>query len=178
MNRLALLLALTFALSSCASWPGRPYSEVRAYAYNLKGRGPLPIIENGMLSKTATSRTGVVLTPQQVQRLIAALTGSHPSHPHAMCFTPRHAFVFYDAAQTPRAWVEICFQCLNNRSEPSGISTHADFPALAELCAELRLPASPGRGFRKGFDEFRLMLERPKPAEDRKTPGLKPSSRQ
>ncbi len=177
MNRTILFLLATMALTSCASWPGARYPEVRAYAYNLKGDGPKPIIENGTLSKTATSKTGVPLTPQQVQRLVAAVTGKHPSHPHAACFNPRHAFVFYDAAHAPRAWIEVCFECLNNQSEPNGIAGDADFPALAELCAELRLPSSPGRDFRKSFDEFRGSFGK-QPTGSGGIPGLDPIPKQ
>jgi len=162
-------------LCSCASWPGAHFPEVRAYAYNLEGKGPQAIIEKGKLRETATNKAGVLLTPRQVHRLIAAITGTHPKHPHALCFTPRHAFVFYDASQTPRAWVEVCFECLNNRSEPSGASDESDFPALAELCAELQLPASPGHEFRKGFDDFRRQWSKPQPAST--IPGDDPISK-
>ena len=172
MNRTVPFLLSAIMLCSCASWPGRRYPEVRAYAYNLKEGFPERIIQNGKLGKTVTSKTGVLLTPQQTQRLIAAVTGKHPSHPHAACFHPRHAFVFYDAAHTPGATLEVCFECLNNRSEPNGISGDSDFPALTELCTELRLPSSPGRDFRKGFDEFRHSFDKPQPTDTGSVPGI------
>ncbi len=172
MNRAILFLLALLPLASRAAWPGGDYPEVRAFAYNLKGDGQQAIIENGKLSKTATSKTGVLLTPKQVRRLIAAVTGKHPEHPHAACFIPRHAFVFYDAAHTPRAWLEVCFECLNNRSTPEGISGDVDFPALAELCAELGLPSSPGRDFRKGFNDFRREMNTPQTGGS--IPGLEP----
>lgn len=122
------------------------------------------------------SKTGILLTHKQVRHLVVAVTGKHPSHPHAACFTPRHAFVFYDATQTPRAWVEVCFECLNNSSTPAGLADDVDFPALAELCAELRLPSSPGRDFRQEFEEFKRSFD--KPSKSRTViPGLKPAPR-
>jgi hypothetical protein len=161
MSRALLLLLVMLPLTLRADWPGGDYPEVRAFAYNLKSQGPLPIIDNGLLSSSATSKTGILLTPAQVRRLIAAVTGKHPSRPLAACFTPRHAFVFYDAAHTPRAWLEVCFECLSTRSKPDDTADNVDFPSLAELCAELGLPSSPGKDFRKGFDEFRRSFDKP-----------------
>jgi hypothetical protein len=80
MNRTVLFLLSAIMLCSCASWPGRRYPEVRAYAYNLKEGFPERIIQNGKLGKTVTSKTGVLLTPQQTQRLIAPLASIRVMH--------------------------------------------------------------------------------------------------
>ena len=154
MKRL-LSFILLLPLTLHAAWPQGDYTEVRAFAYNLKGETHRLIIEDGKLSGTVANKNGVLLTPRQIKNLVAAVASKHPKHPHAACFVPRHAFVFYDATHTPFAWLEVCFECLNVNSVPDGADEDVDFPALAELCRELDLPSSPGKDFRKGFEDFR-----------------------
>jgi hypothetical protein len=60
-----------------------------------------------------------------------------------MCFNPRHAFVFYDAAMKPVAWVELCFQCHNAEAEPQQKEQVYDVAALEKLARELKLPLVP-----------------------------------
>jgi hypothetical protein len=153
VSTIFLTLLPMFMLCSCATSPGVRYSDVRGYAYNLNGGEFWSIIENGKLNKTAASKLGVSLTPLQVQRLTAALTGEHPDYPVALCFNPHHAFVFYDRANKARAWIDVCFHCSGIRSEGFAMSQNVDFPALAELCQELHLPSSPGPDYRRGFEE-------------------------
>jgi len=166
MKKIALLLLWSLMLCSCASWPGKRYTDVRGYAdpttkfpelYDTRPDG------SRRFKEIVTAKTGIPLTPQQAQRLTAAVTGKHPSHPHAACFRPRHEFVFFDGPLTPGAHVSVCFECLNVYGTPKGLARDMDFPALAELCSELHLPASPGRDFRKGFEEFRNPAGRTKP---------------
>lgn len=45
MNRALFIILAALTRTSRAAWPGGDYPEVRAYAYNLKGDGPQPIIE-------------------------------------------------------------------------------------------------------------------------------------
>lgn len=136
------------------SWPGRSYAEVRAYAFNLDG-GFSRILADGELNPTVVDREGVVLGEDQVRRLVAAITDDFPEHPVARCFEPRHAFVFYNKARRPVATVDVCFECLGVESSPWIRPRPRDFPALADLCAELKLPAAPDPGFRKWFEDFR-----------------------
>ena len=60
------------------TWPGKPYSEVRAFVYNKRGDGYRPIINNGRLDKTVLNKPGVVLNEQDVKRLLAAVTSKRP----------------------------------------------------------------------------------------------------
>lgn len=168
MKRIAFLLLCSLTLCSCAPWPGKRYTDVRAYADPTTKFPELHDIRpdgSKQFKQTITAKSGIPLTPQQVQRLIAAVTGKHPAHPHAACFYPRQAFVFFKGPRTPGAHVLVCFECLNAYGAPKGLASDMDFPALAELCAELRLPGSPGREFRKGFDEFRASMGKPRPPE-------------
>lgn len=162
------IFALVPALAS-AAWPGRDYSEARGYAFNLNG-GFDSILRDGRINESVVDPEGTVLTEAQIQRLIAALAGPHVEHPTARCFNPRHAFVFYDGTRQPVAVVDICFECLGALTHPEGARSPYDFPALAELCAELELPAAPDARFRGWFDDFRRSFAREmtlRPAEPR-----------
>ena len=148
-----LLIAMTIAVAE-AAWPEVSYTEVRGYAFNTKG-GPATIIENDKLNASVVNPEGALLTVDQTKRLIAALTEKHPDHPRARCFNPRHAFVFYDGKKHAVAVVDVCFECLEANASPRGTIFPYDFPAIADLCAELKLKDAPDKDFRTWFDEFR-----------------------
>jgi len=146
----SILLLLPLCVIAAASWPGRSYVEVRGYAYNsasgpaAKNNQSPDIIRKGKLSSTVINKDGALLSSAQVERLIQAITGAHAKHSSSRCFKPHHAFVFYDAAGKPVAWVEVCFECQNlemSPHDPSGSSE--DMDALYDLCEELKLLLSP-----------------------------------
>jgi hypothetical protein len=65
---------------------------------------------------------------------------------------PHNAFVFYNAERQPVAFLEICFDCLGDRSQPAvRAEGDPDFIALAKIFSELKLPF----GRFKTFTEFR-----------------------
>ena len=140
-----ILAGLLSAASSFASdWPNAPFAEVRAYAYNKGGFPDRLIIRNGQLSGTVLNKRGVVLTPAQTTRLVAAVTGYRPRpDSEIMCFDPRHAFVFYDGAKKPVAWVELCFDCSRALAQPYVDGQVYDVTALERLAKELKLPLVP-----------------------------------
>jgi hypothetical protein len=138
------LLVFGASGATAQDWPGLPYAEVRAFAYNKTGFPDRLIIENGRLSGTVLNRHGVVLTAEQGRRLIAAVTGYRPRpETETMCFDPRHAFVFYSAAKKPIAWVELCFDCSRALAEPSVDGQVYDILALEKLASDLKLPLIP-----------------------------------
>jgi hypothetical protein len=143
--RIAFILACLLSITTLAasSSPHASYIQVRAYAYNREGDIDRPILKNGQLDFSVVDKRSVVLTAQQSARLIAAVTGKRPVRPEAMCFNPRHAFVFYDAAMKPVAWVELCFQCHNAEAEPQQKEQVYDVAALEKLARELKLPLVP-----------------------------------
>jgi hypothetical protein len=152
MTAVSILLLLTSCVLAAASWPGRSYVEVRGYTYNSKSglaakdsNSPSQdIIRKGKLSSTVTNKAGALLSPAQVERLIQAITGEHAKHFSARCFKPHHAFVFYDTAGKPVAWVEVCFECQNLEMSPHDPGhSYEDMDALYDLCEELKLPLSP-----------------------------------
>jgi len=102
-----------------------------------------PIFKDGKLHETVINREGALLTTNQVNRLLIAVTGEHPVYDVAACFNPRHAFVFYDSDRKPVAQIELCFECLEHEAKPEGAAAYYDWPALAKLCAELKLVNSP-----------------------------------
>jgi hypothetical protein len=139
---LALFVSDSFGEST--SWPGKPYAEVRAYAYNRHGDMDRPILKNGRLDRSVINKRGVLLAADQTRRLVKAVTGERPA-PHftTACFNPRHAFVFYDAAKKPVAWIELCFECGNAEGEPRPADQVYDVAALESLAKELKLPLVP-----------------------------------
>ncbi len=141
------------AVARGGAWPGVEYAEVRGYAFNFGG-GPASIIVDGKLNATVLNKEGALLTKAQLKRLIAALTEKHPSHPVALCFNPRHAFVFYDQSGKPVASVNVCFECLAATASPEGTVQPYDLAALADLSAELKLKRAPDSGFRKRLAEM------------------------
>src|SRR5262245_5854500 len=122
-----------------SNWPGADYAEVRAYYYNPEGDMYVPILEKGVLHKSLVNKGGARLTPEQVKRLLAAITGKHRDYSSAMCFEPRHAFVFYDNHHKPVGFFEMCLDCREIHVSPAGLEHPVDFPALADLISELKL---------------------------------------
>jgi hypothetical protein len=129
------------AVIAAEVWPALPYTEVRAYAWRVdpakEGRVILPGIK---VREDVINKDGAVLSPDQIKRLQAAVTGDHPEHGLLRCYTPRNAFVFYDSGKRPVAYVEICFDCVGSRTEPETPAKWKDFPALAKIFVELKLP--------------------------------------
>jgi hypothetical protein len=137
-------LFISITVFAAPPWPGVSYVEVRAYAYNSEGDLDHPILKNGRLDPSVVNKRGVILTQQQVSRLVAAVTDKHPlSESMTACFDPRHGFVFYDAAKKPVAWVELCFECHNADAEPRQKGQVYDVAALERLARELKLPLVP-----------------------------------
>ena len=100
-------------------------------------------MEGMTLKPGVINQDGAVLTLGQVRQLRAAITGSHPSYPVAGCFLPHNAFVFYDAAKKPVAYVEVCFSCRGIRAEPKGAKVWVDHIALATIFDAHKLPMGP-----------------------------------
>jgi len=154
MRALVVLLVIGSISAVAASWPP-PFTEVCGYSYNRikpsstpdqtgRVRMYYPLFEDGRLTETVINKGGARLSANQIQRLLTAITGTHPSHLHARCFDPHHGFVFYDAARKPVAWIEVCFECGNTRSWPEGRKVEEDdMEALIALCKELKLPHTP-----------------------------------
>ncbi|WP_206026303.1 hypothetical protein [Roseimicrobium sp. ORNL1] len=165
MHRIALfLLLLTSPLLSAEPWPGVAYTEIRAYAWP-KEKSPRAVILEGMkLGPGVINEEGAVLTPEQSKKLIAAVTGKHPKYPVAACHIPRNAFVFYDAAKKPVAYVEICFKCFNHRISPEDSSGYIDLVALASIFEAHKLPMGEHKTaahFKESFDAINRMLHEP-----------------
>jgi hypothetical protein len=166
MNQLSriALLALCLAVPACSSyfgvgakpspapgtvvsWPGVPFSEVRAYCYDYTAEKSPSFFVNGRMHSGVMDPAGVKLSPDQIRRLQTALTRSHAKQQRTPCYKPHHAFVYYDSAGRPAAVFEMCFGCNQFRATPGGLPEYVDTPALYELTAELGLPLGQGNAF-------------------------------
>src|SRR5262249_6485212 len=113
--RIALGIFLVLGVSSlrAADWPGVKYSEVRAYYYNAASAHDCRILDaKGRLDESVVDKKGVVLSPAQVVRLLAAINGHQRVHPITACYVPHHAFIFYNSFGRRVAVFEFCFECL------------------------------------------------------------------
>ncbi|HEX4630311.1 MAG TPA: hypothetical protein VH188_05045 [Chthoniobacterales bacterium] len=95
------------------------------------------------------NKEGALLTADQVHMLRLAVSRQPPTVnglqkiPVLNCYNPHNAFVFYDAAQRPVAYLELCFSCLGNRAQPSIPSPFPNYLSLAAIFEELKLPMGP-----------------------------------
>ena len=135
-----LLLLLTTSLFAGEPWPRVPFAEVRAYSWPADRNTKAVILPGMVLKPGVLNAGGAPLSQEQVARLRVAITARHPAHDHALCYMPHNAFVFYNAARKPVAFVEICFACFGYRAEPAGTAKNYDLLALAALFDELKLP--------------------------------------
>jgi hypothetical protein len=99
------------------------------------------------LSATGRDKSGTLLTAAQTELLLRAITRKPPNTVDLTnCFSPHHAFVFYDAHQKAVAWVEVCFHCNNIAGHPrTPGEPWADMKALFKLSKQLELPNTPQR---------------------------------
>jgi hypothetical protein len=137
---LILLLCIGLRCFAADAWPGVPYSEVRAYAWPDDKQTEAVILEGMALKPGVINPEGNVLTAEQTQALIKAVIGKHPKYPVAACHIPHNAFVLYDAAKKPVAYVEICFGCHSLSTFPPSTASYVDLLALAAIFDAQKLP--------------------------------------
>ncbi len=165
-SRLVFLLVLPFLVASCGSisyfgvgaapspapgtrvnWPGKAFTEVRAYCYDYTAEKEGSFFINGRMHQGVMDPAGVKLNPGQVRRLLEALTVSHDKQSRTPCYKPHHAFVFYGAGGEVVAVFEMCFGCNKFIESPAGLPEYVDTGALYQLTAELGLPLGEGNAF-------------------------------
>lgn len=159
MNRVLLFLLIAVSARGGEPWPGIPFTEVRAYAWpkdhhRPDDRGAAPVMLSKMaLRADVINQEGARLNPEQVIRLQRALSMKGPLHDILSLYLPHNAFVFFDAAKKPVAFVEISFCRLRHEAVPGGVSIRPDLLALAQLFHELKLPMGEFADF-EAFQEF------------------------
>jgi hypothetical protein len=149
MKRTLLLVLLSAsALFADKSWPSVPFATVRAYAWPGDHEHLNAILPGMKLAPGAINKEGALLTPEQLHRLRVAV--SPPQHsrggqtiPVSNCYIPHNAFVFYDAAKTPVAYLEVCFSCLGYTAQPRIPAAVSNYLSLAAIFEELKLPMGP-----------------------------------
>lgn len=142
-----------------ADWPDVKYAVVRGYFYNVGSEHDRRIIDgNEKLDSTVVNPDGVELSRTQVARLLAAINGHQRIHPMTACYVPQHAFIFYNSWGRRVAVFEFGLECLKGSPDPNTAGPSYNFPALAELLAELGLPLGPKfkspREYRKKYDQM------------------------
>lgn len=135
------------AVGTKVSWPGVPFSEVRAYCYDYTAEEEVSFFVNGRMHKGVMDSRGVTLTPSQTAELLAAVTVSQPKQDRTPCYKPHHAFVFYNKDGKIVAVFEMCFGCNRWVETPGGAPEYIDKAALWALCQELGLPTGVGNKF-------------------------------
>jgi hypothetical protein len=183
MSRAFFLLLSTASLLAGAPWPGVPFTEVRAYAWPDDKHTEAVILPGMALKPGVINKDGALLSPEQTKRSLAAVTLKHPDHPVAACYLPHNAFVFYDAAKKPVAFVEVCFGCLSSRIQPRSSGHPFDLLVLASIFDAHKLPMGeyPNlAAFKKHFDDI-INYKPPKTPKTkdgvRMIPGLEPLSK-
>src|SRR5262249_47530387 len=120
------------------------FAEVRAYYYNATSQHDCRILDaKGQLDASVSDKRGVVLNPEQVARLLAAINGRQRLHPITACYVPHHAFIFYNSWGRRVAVFGFCPGCLKASPDPNNPGPYYNFPALADLIADLHLPLGP-----------------------------------
>lgn len=129
------------------NWPGKPFTEVRAYCYDYTAEKEGSFFINGRMHKGVMDPAGVKLSASQVNRLLEALTVSQDKQARTPCYKPHHAFVFYGAKGEVVALFEMCFGCNKFVATPDGLPEYVDTGALYQLTGELGLPLGKGNAF-------------------------------
>jgi hypothetical protein len=167
MTRALAILILLGSTSLASSWPGIPYTRVRAYAYNPEN-GPRvkdrsghvlmyeTIWHDGKLATSAVNKSGTLLSATETERLIRAITMKPPETvTFTNCFDPHYAFVFYDAHRKAVAWVEVCFHCGNIQAPERSwrISLRYESTPQAQQAAKAPKPPAMIRDLTKRFSQ-------------------------
>jgi hypothetical protein len=158
MKQALLLLLLPAAgLFASDSWPPVPFTTVRAYAWPGNLGNPAGILPGMKLAPRCINKEGTLLTADQVHRLQVAASHRQRKVDIFQCYNPHNAFVFYNAANKPVAYLELCFSCLGNRAQPPiPPSNVPNYLSLAAIFEELKLPMGPyttAKAFRKAHQD-------------------------
>jgi hypothetical protein len=159
MRLIIVLLTLTATPLFGADWPDVKYAQVRAYFYNTASEHDCRILDSkGHLDPSVTDKDGVVLNADQIARLLAAINGPQRLHPITACYVPHHAFIFYNSWGRRVAVFEFCLECLKGSADPNTAGPYYNYPALAELAADLKLPLGPKfkdpRAYRRVYERM------------------------
>lgn len=117
--------------------------RVRAYTINSGDEFPSPAeggVIDGRLNRKRLPKDGVELSPAQIAHFLRATTTAEHPGPHAACFYPHHALVFFDADEKIIGHYTICFLCLGYHSSIGQFVSEPDYDDLHRLIASLQLP--------------------------------------
>jgi hypothetical protein len=157
-----LLLSALCLFADEPSWPGIEFSEVRAFSWPKAMNEEAVILKEMKPIDGALNPKGALISQEQTNRLITAITGKHPEYPMAMCHIPHNAFIFYDQRKKPVAFIEICFECSTHRIEPKGFADKIDLMAIASIFDSLKLTMGKYpdlASYKKSVDDLRKRMK-------------------
>ena len=127
-------------------FPGFKYHQIKAYNFNAENGIPecsMPLREDGSLCSSVKGR-GKLLSKIQAKNLFAILNNpTSYKRPRARCFTPHHAFVFFNRKGKAVGQISLCFECDRLFMEPARPESRSLAPPgmkkLRSLCHNLGL---------------------------------------
>jgi hypothetical protein len=133
-------------------WPGVEYSYAKGYFYVPQGSSDQSILRDGRLN--AGIERIAALSAEDISEIQEAFVRPLSKWLTSQgCYSPHHAFIFFDSTRRPVAHLELCFTCSGHRvSPPLAQGRIVDYNRLSKLCAKLGLPQ---------FEDFRRTAEPP-----------------
>jgi hypothetical protein len=109
------------AFGQQSKWPHLDYTHARAYLYNLEGnlKGGYVIIQDGKINHTVSSG-GRQLSDEQTRKVISLINSDIRGLEEGLSktFIPRHAIVFFDGNDFPKAAIMFDFDGESIRLQP------------------------------------------------------------
>ena len=110
-----------YAFGQQGKWPYQNYVHARAYLYNLEGnlKGGFAIIQDGKINHTVASQ-GRRLSDDQTRKVISLINRDIRGLEEGLSktFIPRHAIVFFDENDLPKAAIMFDFDGESIRLQP------------------------------------------------------------
>jgi len=126
-----------------AKWQTKRFATARAYIYDYRADSFKDISKDGKLHQGVINTGGAVLDASQVQKLQDVFQKEPDRLIMAGCYSPHHAFVFFDAQDKVVAHLSICFGCgTYSSSDRSNSKSSLSFRKAVILVKELGLPMS------------------------------------
>lgn len=138
------------------NWPG-DFKRIVAVTYDFEQDKGDDVVLDGHLHK-GIFLTSKDLTPEQIKKLYAAITGVHTHQKAAMCFEPHHGVIFYDSENKIIGSLTICFGCKFYKHSPAGeVSKVFDLEGLENLMIDLKMPVlhSKPNGYRALYEKYK-----------------------
>ncbi len=119
------------------------FSHVDLVICDYQVSDPQPLVVNGRLHPGILENRVIRLSAKEVSNLESLVTGKHSPTLGALCYIPRHGFIFYGEKGEIVGHLEICFSCFLHRSYPKeGLSQYWDWLGLLKFIRQKEIPAN------------------------------------